>query len=217
VESILQAVATWITNIIGSLGYWGILACMAMESACIPLPSEVIMPLAGFLVAQGRFNLWLAALAGALGEVVGALAAHRVGATGGRAFIERYGRWALISLKDLDRADRWFGRYGQAAIFTGRFLPIVRTFISLPAGIARMRVVPFAVLTFAGAFPWCLMLAWLGLRFGQVWLNPSFKRYFHGADLVVAVLVVAAGAYFLWHRVRELRAEARARRARPAG
>jgi membrane protein DedA with SNARE-associated domain len=216
VESILQSLAAWITNLFGSLGYAGILVCMGLESACIPLPSEVIMPLAGLLVAQGHFNLWLAALAGALGEVVGGLAAHRVGLTGGRAFIERYGRWILLSMKDLDRADRWFKKYGQTAIFTGRFLPIVRTFISLPAGIARMPVVPFAALTFAGAFPWCLALAWLGMKFGKVWLNPDIKKYFHGADIVIAVLVLAAGVYFFWHRIHELRAEAKERAARKA-
>jgi membrane protein DedA with SNARE-associated domain len=216
VEALIQMLAVWITDVIGSLGYWGIIVCMGIESACVPLPSEVIMPLAGLLVAQGRFDLWGSAFAGAFGCLVGSLVAYYVGATGGRAFVERYGKWVLISMKDLDRADRWFSRYGQAAIFTSRLLPVVRTFISLPAGIARMPVVPFSILTFAGSFPWCLGLAWLGLKFGKVWMNPDIKKYFHGADVIIAALVLVAGVYFFWHRIHELRAEARERAARQA-
>ena len=194
------------------LSYGGIAILMGIESACIPLPSEVIMPFAGALVLKGQFTLWGAGLAGAIGCVVGSLLAYWVGAVGGRPFLEKYGRYALITMKDLDLADRWFSKYGNAAIFTSRLLPVVRTFISLPAGIARMPVVPFTVLTFVGSLPWCLMLAWLGLRLGDQW--TTLKRYFHGMDAVILLAVVVGGGWFLWHRIAELKAEAKAREAR---
>ncbi len=214
-EAILNSLGAWIASVIGSLGYAGIVLCMTIESACIPLPSEVIMPFAGYLVSLGRMNLWLAALAGAVGCVVGSLLAYWVGATGGRAFIERYGKWALITMKDVDRSERWFRDHGQIAIFTSRLLPVVRTFISLPAGIARMPLVPFTVLTFAGSFPWCLMLAWVGVKLGNN-LEP-LRKAFHGADAVIVLAVLAGGAWFLWHRVHELRAESRERARRVEG
>jgi len=212
IAAILESVAGWIAAVIASMGYLGIVLCMAIESACIPLPSEVIMPFAGFLAGRGRFGLWETALAGAVGCVAGSLAAYAVGATGGRAFLERHGRWVLLTMKDLDRADRWFARYGNTAIFVRRLLPVVRTFISLPAGIARMPLLPFTLLTFAGSFPFCLALAWLGYRLGDRW--TTLKAYFHGADAVIGAAVLIGCAYLLWHRIAELKAEARERAAR---
>ncbi|MCX6811206.1 MAG: DedA family protein, partial [Candidatus Berkelbacteria bacterium] len=137
IHSILAAISGFIIATISTLGYGGIVLLMAIESACIPLPSEVIMPFSGFLVFDGRFNLWLIALAGAVGCVVGSVIAYWVGMYGGRPLIERYGKYILISHHDLDLADRWFNKHGDVAIFFSRLLPVVRTYISFPAGIAR--------------------------------------------------------------------------------
>jgi len=160
-----------VTNLFTSFGYAGILVAMAIESACIPLPSEIIMPLAGFLVAQHQhhFSLLGVSVAGALGCVVGSLIAYAVGAGGGRALLLRYGRYIWISPRDAARADAYFARHGAITIFVSRLLPVVRTFISLPAGIARMRILPFTVLTFLGSLPWCFVLALAGEQLGAHW------------------------------------------------
>ena len=209
-EAILQALGHWISGVISQFGYTGIALLMAIESACIPLPSELIMPFAGFLVAQGSMSLFGAGMAGAIGCVVGSLLAYVVGATGGRSFVERYGKYALITMKDMDLAQSWFQKHGNAAIFTSRLLPVVRTFISLPAGIARMPVLPFSVLTFLGSLPWCLALAWLGVKFGANY--DQLKKYFHGLDAVIVLAILVGGAWFLRHRLQELKAEHAARR-----
>ena len=204
-EAILQSLGHWISGVISQFGYAGIALLMAIESACIPLPSELIMPFAGFLVAKGSMTLFGAGLAGAIGCVVGSLLAYVVGATGGRSFVERYGKYALVTMKDLDLAERWFQKHGNAAIFTSRLLPVVRTFISLPAGIARMPLVPFTALTFLGSLPWCLALAWLGVKFGANY--DQLKKYFHGLDAVIVLVIVAGGAWFLRRRLLELKEE----------
>lgn len=164
---ILSLITNFIINAISSWGYFGVGALMAIESACVPLPSEVIMPFAGFLVAQGKFSLIGVALAGALGCVVGSVVAYAVGIWGGRAFIEKYGKYVLISHHDLALADRFFNKYGSAAIFFSRLLPVVRTFISLPAGIAKMNFSRFVIYTFLGSLPWCLALAYVGMVLGR--------------------------------------------------
>src|SRR5215467_1103964 len=155
VERILAALFIFIKSVIAYMGYGGIVLLMAIESACIPLPSEIIMPFAGYLVYRGELGLAGVAIAGALGCVVGSLAAYAVGARGGRPAIERWGRWVLVAPHELELADRWFERWGRSAVFFARLLPVVRTFIALPAGIARMEVWPFTWLTFAGSLPWC--------------------------------------------------------------
>jgi membrane protein DedA with SNARE-associated domain len=200
VEHILSIVASWITAVIASGGYPGVVALMAIESACIPLPSEVIMPFAGYLVSQDRMNLHAAALAGALGCAVGSVAAYAIGLRGGRPFVEKYGRYVLIRRRDLDRADDWFRRYGDAAIFFSRLLPVVRTFISLPAGIARMPFARFTLLSFLGSVPWCYLLAYIGVIMGEHWRD--LKKYFHGADLVIGALIIVAGAWWIWRHLR---------------
>src|SRR3989338_5689458 len=139
VAKIISILAGWIIAVISSMGYWGILLCMAIESACIPLPSEIIMPFAGYLVTTGQFTLHGTALAGAVGCVVGSIVAYYAGLWLGRDFFIKYGRYVLISPKDVDWADRWFAKYGSAAIFFSRLLPVIRTFISFPAGVARMK------------------------------------------------------------------------------
>jgi len=199
-EAILQPILVWATSVIGSAGYPGIVALMAIESACIPLPSEVIMPFSGYLVSLGRFNLLFASLAGALGCAVGSAAAYWVGVWGGRPFLERYGRYVLIRRKDLDTADRFFARWGMWAVLISRLLPVIRTFISLPAGISRMPFLPFLALSFIGSLPWCYMLAYVGMVLGRNW--ATIRGYFHGADAVIGVLIAAAFAFWLWHHLK---------------
>src|SRR3989441_11468936 len=145
ISRIIEILSAFIVATISALGYSGIVLLMAIESACIPLPSEIIMPFSGYLVYTGRFNLWLVGIAGAFGCVVGSLVAYWVGMHGGRPLIEKYGRYVLISRHDLDLADHWFDRFGEAIIFTSRLLPVIRTFIAFPACVARMNLTRFVL------------------------------------------------------------------------
>jgi membrane protein DedA with SNARE-associated domain len=196
VTSVLQLIGNLIVSVIASTGYGGVLILMAIESACIPLPSEVIMPFSGYLVLSGRFELLWVAVAGAIGCNVGSAVAYYVGVRGGRPLAEKYGRYLLISRRDLDRADRWFARYGNGTVFFARLLPVVRTFIALPAGVARMNFLRFNIYTFLGSLPWCLALAYAGLRLGARWM--VLRDYFHRFDAVIGVLLLAAVGWFVY-------------------
>jgi membrane protein DedA with SNARE-associated domain len=208
ISKIIEALAVFTTGVISAMGYGGVVLLMAIESACIPLPSEIIMPFAGYLVYQGQFTLHGAALAGAIGCVVGSIPAYYLGQFGGRPLIERYGRYVLISHKELDLADRIFRRWGHWVVFGARLLPIIRTFIAFPAGVSRMPMGKFIVYTFAGSYPWCWGLAWVGAWLGEAWhTDPRVKALYHRFELVIAVAFVAAVAWFAWHKVRELRRE----------
>ncbi len=199
--------AAWITAAISAGGYGGVAALMAIESACIPLPSELIMPFAGYLTSVGRFSLWGVALAGAIGCNIGSTLAYWIGATGGRRFVDRYGRWILLDHGDLDQAERFFARFGTPAVLIGRLLPVVRTFIALPAGMARMRQAPFQIYTFVGSFIWCYALAYVGEQLGRRWDgDPRLRAVMHQFHLVVAVVLLAAAALFLWHKLGRRRA-----------
>ncbi len=205
ITRLLVFVSQLIISVISAGGYAGIVLLMAIESACIPLPSEIIMPFSGYLAGQGRFSLWGVAVAGAVGCNLGSMVAYAAGAYGGRPFLERYGRYVLMTPGDLAWADRWFARYGEATIFFSRLLPVIRTFIALPAGIARMNFLRFNLYTFLGSLPWCLGLAWLGLKFGEQWearLRPVFQKF----DLLIGLAVVAAVGWFVYSRWRRLRA-----------
>ena len=195
-EKILAVLAGFIIATISSTGYWGILLLMAIESACIPLPSEITMPFSGYLVHTGRFHLLWVATAGALGCNLGSEVAYWVGAYGGRPLIERYGKYVLLSRHDLDRTTQFFVKYGSITVFLARLLPVVRTFIALPAGIARMPRLRFHLYTFVGSWPWCFALAYVGMRLGQSWdSDPRFKEVFHRFHTaVLAVLLIC----FLW-------------------
>lgn len=195
ITSVIEKLSIFIIAGISMLGYGGIVVMMAIESACIPLPSEVIMPFSGYLVFTGRFNLWMVAVAGALGCNLGSAIAYYLGSHGGRPLIERYGRYVMLSHKDLEWADRWFEHYGDATVFFSRLLPIIRTFIAFPAGVVRMGLLRFHLYTFAGSFPWCLLLAYAGMKLGQRW--SSLKVYFHRMDLVLAILIVLGLMIFL--------------------
>ena len=179
---------------------------MAVESAAIPFPSEIIMPLAGWILVKeaGRGEEWLllAAFFGALGNTIGSVIAYYAGAWGGRPLLERYGRYVLITPRELDTADRWFQRYGERAVFISRLLPVVRTFISVPAGVARMNVVRFTALTFIGSFPWSLGLAWGGFLLGEHW--DRLTDYFRPVAIPIAVALLLLVAYYFYRRLREL-------------
>jgi membrane protein DedA with SNARE-associated domain len=195
--------AAWIVGVISATGYAGVTGLMAAESACLPLPSEIIMPFAGYLASTGRFDLVLVATAGAIGCNVGSSVAYAIGATGGRRFVERWGRYALLAADDLDRADGFFARHGRWAVLIGRLLPVVRTFIALPAGIARMPQVPFQVYTFAGSWPWCYGLAYVGYVLGTRWdSDPTLRGALHGIDAFVVAGAATAMAWWVWRRVR---------------
>jgi len=182
------------------MGYWGIILTMGIESACIPLPSEIIMPFSGYLVFSGRFSLVGVSVAGALGCVVGSVAAYWIGIWGGRPFIQKYGKYVLISHKDLATADLWFEKYGEWAIFFSRLLPVVRTFISLPAGIARMNFFKFILYTFVGSLPWCFMLAYVGKILGENWEN--IRIYFRRADIFIGIIIALGIFYFLYRHLK---------------
>ncbi|HEX5327268.1 MAG TPA: DedA family protein [Acetobacteraceae bacterium] len=166
---------------------------MAIESACIPLPSEIILPFAGYLVSTGRFNLYLVATAGALGCNLGSTVAYAVGFYGGRPMIDRWGRYLLLSRHELDLAERFFRRWGSITVLVSRMLPVVRTFIALPAGIARMPMLRFQVYTFVGSWPWCFLLAFVGMKLGQAWdTDPRLQAVMHRLDLIIVGLAAIA-------------------------
>jgi membrane protein DedA with SNARE-associated domain len=193
---ILTFLSSVIIGLISATGYLGIILAMAVESACIPLPSEIIMPFSGFLVYRGRFSLWMVSLAGALGCSLGSALAYGLGAWGGRPLVIKYGRYFLVHHQDLERADRFFARYGDKATFIARLLPVIRTFISLPAGISRMDFRKFLFYSFAGSFPWCFLLAWIGLKLGERW--REIGGIFHKLDFLIGGIIVAAVLWFVW-------------------
>jgi membrane protein DedA with SNARE-associated domain len=216
VAKIIEVLAVFTTAVISSMGYAGVVLLMGIESACIPLPSEIIMPFAGYLVYTGQFTLHGAALAGAVGCVVGSIPAYYLGQYGGRPVIEKYGKYVLLSRHDLDLADRLFTRYGQWVVLAARLLPVIRTFIAFPAGVSRMNMTRFVVYTFVGSYPWCYGLAWVGMKLGEHWnTDPRLKAAFHRFDLAIGLLLVAAVAVFVWHKLRS--AKGAARRGAPAG
>ena len=199
IEKIITVLAGFVIATISNLGYAGIVLLMAIESACIPLPSEIIMPFAGYLVFKGEMQLWAVALAGAVGCVLGSFVAYYAGAWGGRPFVEKYGKYILVSHHDLAMADRWFKRHGDITIFVGRLLPVIRTFIAFPAGISRMAMGRFVIYTFVGSYIWCWGLAWVGLKLGQNW--NTLGVYFHRFDAVIGVILLIG---VIWYVRRHL-------------
>ena len=195
-EKILAVLFVFIKSVIGVTGYGGIALLMAIESACIPLPSELIMPFAGYLVFEGKMSLFWAATAGAIGCNLGSLIAYEIGFYGGRPLVERFGSYILMGRRELDWADNFFRRWGQAAVFVGRLLPVIRTFIALPAGIARMPRGRFHLYTFLGSWPWCFGLAYLGMKLGENW--RSLGQYFHKFDAVIGAVLLLGLVYFVY-------------------
>jgi len=208
IARLLEILSGIIVAIISTLGYSGIVLLMAIESACIPLPSEIIMPFSGYLVSTGQMNLWVVAFAGAVGCVLGSLVAYWVGMKGGRPLIEKYGRYVLVSRHDLDLADRWFEKRGEIIVFVSRMLPAIRTFIAFPAGVARMNLKRFVIYTFAGSFPWCLGLAYIGQKLGEKWnKDDTLKTWFHRFDFLIGIAAVILVAWWIWRHVGHLRKE----------
>jgi len=206
IAKIITILSHFIVATISVLGYGGIVLLMAIESACIPLPSEIIMPFSGYLVSTGELNLWGVAIAGAVGCVVGSLVAYWVGMYGGRPFIEKYGRYILLSRHDLDLADHWFAKYGEVIVFVSRLLPAIRTFIAFPAGVARMKLTRFVIYTFAGSLPWCLALAYVGQKLGEQWdKDPRLKTWFHRFDFLIGIAGVLFVAWWIWRHVKHSR------------
>jgi len=191
-----EQVALRIVEFISALGYWGIALGMAVESANIPLPSEIILPFGGYLVSTGQLSFVGAAMAGTIGGTAGSVISYWFGLKGGRPFLLRYGKYVGISWRHFQMAEDYFRRYGEITVFVTRLLPVVRTFISMPAGIARMHFGRFVLYTFLGSLPWCFFLTYLGLKMGEHWTELEF--WFHRFDLVFiisAVLVILLLAF----------------------
>lgn len=206
-EKIIAALAGFIIAVISKTGYLGVLLMMTIESACIPLPSEIIMPFAGYSVYAGHtdplthlpFALFWVATAGAIGCNLGSVIAYEIGCYGGRPLVERYGSHIFLGKHELELAERFFKRFGAVAVFFGRLLPVIRTFIALPAGIARMPRLRFHLYTFAGSWPWCFALAWIGMKLGERWeTDPRLKQWFHRMDAVIVLILLAGIIWFVW-------------------
>jgi membrane protein DedA with SNARE-associated domain len=198
--NIIETLSNFVISVIEQLGYAGVFVAMGLESACIPLPSEIIMPFAGYVVWEGRLTLLGVTLAGTLGCLAGSLVAYFVGAYGGLPLLERYGKYVLIRKSELSRAHTWFERYGEIVVFVSRVLPIVRTFISLPAGVARMDVKKFSLYTVLGSLPWCFGLAYVGVLLGPHW--SDLEALFRYLDIVVIAGIIGLVGYLIYHRKR---------------
>jgi membrane protein DedA with SNARE-associated domain len=213
---VLESITHFITDTVAQYGYVAIFVLMLLESACIPIPSEVTMLFGGALANAAFFtavgstaeplNFWLVGLVGTLGNLVGSWLAYWVGYVGGRPLIHRWGRYVLLSEKDVDRAHVWFERRGEAAVFFSRLLPVVRTFISLPAGVARMPFWKFTLYTFLGCLPWTFALAGLGYALGENW--DTVEKYLRPISIIVVVLIVAGIVWWVRRRILERRREA---------
>lgn len=203
-ETISTFLISNLTNIISSYGVLAVFILMTLESALIPIPSEVTMPFAGFLAGRGQMNFWLAVFAGASGNLAGSLLAYWLGYTKGetwvRIAIRKWGKWLLIKEEEYDKAKSWFHKYGQGVTFASRLLPVVRTFISLPAGIAKMDLPLFSLLTFIGSLLWSTFLAFLGLKLGQKWqiIEPYFRKF----QIVIVILGIALVGIYIWKHLK---------------
>ncbi|MDI6710613.1 MAG: DedA family protein [Thermoanaerobacterales bacterium] len=191
-----------VTRFIEALGYWGIGLGMAVESANIPLPSEVILPYGGFLVSKGKLDFFWTVMAGTIGGTAGSIVSYLLGLWGGRPLLLRYGRYIGFSYHHLGIAERWFARYGEATVFFTRLMPVVRTFISLPAGVAGMNFTRFVIYTFLGSLPWSIVLVYAGVKLGENW--EAIGPWFHRLDVVI-VLALAAVLFYWWRRRRRNR------------
>jgi len=212
IAHIIEILATWIIGVISALGYPGTVLLMAIESACIPLPSEVIMPFSGALVVPAVASLyhrepfallWVATF-GAIGCNLGSVLAYEIGYYGGRPLALKYGHYIFVTQHELNRADSFFARWGSLAVLIARLLPVIRTFIALPAGIARMPRLKFHVYTFVGSWPWCFALAYVGMRLGEQWdKDPRLKLWFHRMDGLILAVLIAGVVYFVWSHLQD--------------
>jgi Uncharacterized membrane-associated protein len=200
IHQYIDPILEWIKSGVESGGYMAVLIMMAIESANIPLPSEAIMPTAGILVNEGKMNLHLASLAGAVGCLVGSVPSYFLGLWGGRPFLEKYGKWFLLKKKDLERADKWVDKYGDWFFLLCRMLPVVRTFISFPAGVLKAHFGMFCLFTFVGSLIWCYFLTFVGIWFGQN--MEAFKDIWHKFDIAIVLVCVLGFGYYLYHHLK---------------
>lgn len=203
--SLEHEIVAFLERLFDALGWGGVLGVMVLESANIPIPSEVTMPLAGWLLVQARGGsgaeaALLGGLWGGLGCTLGSLISYALGAVGGRPLLDRYGKYLMISEHDLTVADRWFARWGEWAAFLSRLLPIVRTFISFPAGVARIPLLPFAIYSFAGSVIWCAALAYGGFAFGSRW--EVLRALMRPFDIPIAIVLLVGISYYVYHHLR---------------
>jgi len=201
-EHLLEFLATIVIQTIETTGYAGIAVLMALESANIPIPSEIIMPFAGYLVSKGEFGFWQVVFWGAIGNLLGSLASYALGFYGGRAFLDRWGKWLFITPHDVALADRLFWKYGAIIAFVSRMLPVVRTFISFPAGVAKMDLRKFLLYTFAGSFVWSILLTYFGVVLGENW--HSLESYFRKFDWLLAGILLVLGVWWIVRHIREI-------------
>ena len=202
-DSILAGLINWIEGVISAMGPLGISLLMAIELCNIPLPSEAVLPFAGYLVSKGAMNFHLAAFAGAFGCVIGSIPSYYIGFFGGRKFVEKYGKYFLVSKKDLDEADKWVDKYGDWAFFLCRMLPVVRTFISLPAGILKARKRTFFSLTFLGSLIWSYVLVYVGLKLGEH--LDKLKAIWHKFDAVIIIVILILGGIYIYKHIKHLK------------
>lgn len=197
---LVSYISAWALEIINTTGYVGIFILSALESAAIPIPSEVVIPFSGFLVASGKFSFWSVVAVSTLANLTGSIILFLVGRSGGRWILEHYGKYILIHKKDLEMADKWFSKHGSATVFWGRMLPVVRTFISLPAGIAKMSIARFSLFTFLGALPWNFTLALIGLKAKENW--DLLHGYFEKADILIMIMVAVLVSWYVWKHIK---------------
>lgn len=196
---ILILLTDFVINLVSSLGYFGIFLAMTIESASIPLPSEIIMGIAGYLVYQGKMDLFLAALVGAIGNITGSTIMYFLGSKGGRPVIKRYGKYIHFTEEKFEKVDKWFAKWGDKIVFVSQLLPVVRTFVSLPAGILKTNFLKFILYTFTGAFIWCFALAWVSSLLGPEWAKIS--DYIHEFEILIVILLFAGLAYIILKRL----------------
>ncbi len=200
ITELINLLANAVVETINFSGYFGVFFLMLVESCGIPMPSEVIMPFSGFLVVSGKLGFWQIVFIGAFGNLAGSLLAYWIGQKGGRPLIEKYGKYFLIHSRDLDLADKWFTKYGELTVFFGRLLPVIRTYISFPAGVAKMDLKKFSFYTFTGAFPWCVLFAWLGVKMGNNW--ELIREKLHNFDVAMLILVILAVILYIWRHLK---------------
>jgi len=211
----MLGIETWfldiITKIYDAMGWPGVVFLMGVESAAIPFPSELIMPMAGWLLIEAKgdsaWMLLMAGFYGALGNLLGSWVAYWISYKGGRPLLRKYGRYVLVTQHEVDRAEEWFRKYGDVAVFASRVLPVVRTFISVPAGIARMNFWKFSFYTFVGSYPWSLGLAYGGFKLGENW--EDLRRVMRPFDFPIAGIIILVVAWFIYHRIKTIRNEQR--------
>jgi len=197
---IVSNISNWALGVIGTTGYSGIFVLSALESVAIPIPSEVVVPFSGFLASSGVLNIWAVILVATLANLMGSIVLFWIGKSGGRWILDRYGKYVFIRKQDMDRGDKWFAKYGSKAVFWSRMLPVVRTFISLPAGVSKMNFSRFCSLTFLGSLPWNAGLAFVGYKTGENW--DVLHDYFRSANVVIGALIIVLIGWYVWRHLK---------------